>query len=218
MSKNEFMCLNCGSSFRPKTRRSKRFPPIFCGLVCKGKYRTRLNEQKLKRCTTCKKEKPKGEFNKNKQSKYYSRCRECSKNCTIELNKRYLKSHGMTYDLYVKGSSPENYLKVKYREVKRRAKTREIDFDIEPQDLIKLFHKQNGLCRLSGEKLTHITNQNHVGTNISVDRIDSNKGYRKDNIQLVTYYVNIMKNEIPESEFIEICKKIILRKDNYGQD
>ena len=45
---------------------------------------------------------------------------------------------------------------------------------------------------------------------ISIERIDSNKGYTKDNVVLVAGIVNSMKNDLSQDEFIKtinlICK------------
>jgi len=44
--------------------------------------------------------------------------------------------------------------------------------------------------------------------NISIDRIDSSKGYTKDNIQLVGSIINIMKNDIKEEDFLLFVSSI----------
>ena len=51
----------------------------------------------------------------------------------------------------------------------------------------------------------------------SIDRIDSNKTYTKDNIQLVCFWANIAKSDLGEKEFLEMIKThiIILVKNNY---
>lgn len=50
----------------------------------------------------------------------------------------------------------------------------------------------------------HIINR----LNISIDRIDSNLGHSKNNVQLVAAIVNRMKTDLPYSEFIKICSII----------
>lgn len=75
-------------------------------------------------------------------------------------------------------------------------------------DLIELYNFQQGLCALSGEQLTFEFDKGKQATNISIDRIDPTKGYTKENIQLVCYITNIMKNNFPQYEFIKWCKKI----------
>ena len=44
--------------------------------------------------------------------------------------------------------------------------------------------------------------------NISIDRIDSNKGYYIDNIQLVYPKINMMKFTYSQDEFIDLCKRV----------
>ena len=42
----------------------------------------------------------------------------------------------------------------------------------------------------------------------SLDRIDSNKGYTKDNVQFVHKDINWMKQDFEQNKFIEYCKKV----------
>jgi len=48
----------------------------------------------------------------------------------------------------------------------------------------------------------------------SIDRIDSNKGYTKENTQIVIWQYNLMKGEITKEELLTICK--ILVEENSG--
>ena len=82
-----------------------------------------------------------------------------------------------------------------------------IDFD--KDYLIELFYKQQGLCAISNLPMTFIVNKGKTNTNVSVDRIDSFKGYTKDNIQLVQAIVNVMKTNLDQNEFIKLCKIIV---------
>jgi hypothetical protein len=45
-------------------------------------------------------------------------------------------------------------------------------------------------------------------TTASLDRIDSSKGYTIDNVQWVHKTVNLMKRELNQQDFIDICNKI----------
>lgn len=67
--------------------------------------------------------------------------------------------------------------------------------------LNKLLIEQDHRCVLSGIKF----DKDNI---FSLDRIDSSKGYIKNNVQFVIIEINIMKNNFLESEFIEYCKKI----------
>lgn len=63
-----------------------------------------------------------------------------------------------------------------------------------------LYNKQNGKCAISGFDMTYITGSGRVPTNISIDRIDSNIGYVRDNVQLVCIQANKMKAELTMKE------------------
>lgn len=61
-----------------------------------------------------------------------------------------------------------------------------------------MFNHQKGLCKLSGEKLSLQVSSPYK---ISIDRIDSNKGYTIDNVQLVSKIVNQAKNNLDSQTF-----------------
>ena len=88
----------------------------------------------------------------------------------------------------------------------RSTKMKEVSVTIE--DLDDAWERQEGLCALSGVKL----NLQKNGRNASVDRIDSDKGYIKGNIQWVHKYINKMKQDLPDDLFVEWCGKVYLNK------
>lgn len=75
----------------------------------------------------------------------------------------------------------------------------------------ELFLQQNRKCALTGLPLTFA---NEYGSNnsryrtASLDRIDSSKGYDKENVQWVHKRVNKMKWDLDQKEFIQLCKLI----------
>lgn len=87
------------------------------------------------------------------------------------------------------------------------AKRRNIKFLISIKDAWHQYQKQEGKCALSGVKLTFQKDRLTKGT-ASIDRIDSNKPYTKNNIQWVHKTVNLMKNKQNEADFIKFCKLI----------
>ena len=89
---------------------------------------------------------------------------------------------------------------------------RKILIDITIQDIWDLFLKQKRKCALSGIELKFSTDTKRK--NVSLDRIDSSKGYTNGNIQWVHKDINIMKNKFDEKYFIEICKKIGKKHEN----
>jgi hypothetical protein len=75
-----------------------------------------------------------------------------------------------------------------------------------PSDIINQFNLQNGLCFYSGEKL--LLEINKLET-ISVDRINPDLPYDKNNIVLCCHIVNLMKQYLQQNEFIIWCNKIV---------
>lgn len=82
------------------------------------------------------------------------------------------------------------------------ARVRNIDFTITMKDIWDIFIKQNKKCMLSGIELSF------VGLSASVDRIDSNKGYTINNIQIVHKVINLMKGILSNNLFVSLCKII----------
>lgn len=80
--------------------------------------------------------------------------------------------------------------------------------DLSVDYVLSLYEKQNGLCSLSGIKMTWDTLNGRVPTNLSIDRISSYIGYTKENVQLVCRIVNVMKSNLGQLEFIDLCRKI----------
>ena len=70
--------------------------------------------------------------------------------------------------------------------------------EITLEDIQETYEAQNKVCAFSGLPIS-------FGKEASVDRIDSSLGYTKDNIQIVHKRLNLMKQDIPNDEFIEWC-------------
>lgn len=92
--------------------------------------------------------------------------------------------------------------------IKRNAITRNIEFNITIKQVWDLYIKQNKKCALSGLLLTFPKIVGGNDGNVSVDRIDSKKGYSPDNIQIIHKDINFLKGDLPQDVFIEYCKKI----------
>ena len=110
-------------------------------------------------------------------------------------------------------SSYENYLRNVYSQsmstVKSGKRNGGITWNIEPEDLVALWEKQDGKCAISGVYLTHHKDgTGHKEYNASIDRISGDKGYTIHNIQLVAYRINIMKHTLSEDMFYWWIKTI----------
>lgn len=94
--------------------------------------------------------------------------------------------------------------------IRGSAKLRSLDFDLDAQFLNELFNTQGGKCALSGIDLILPSSKRKKNVwTASVDRIDSSKGYTKDNVQWVHKKLNMMKQDLSEQEFINFCKQVI---------
>jgi hypothetical protein len=81
--------------------------------------------------------------------------------------------------------------------------------------LYDLLHTHQGnRCTLSGLPISisnTIKGDMHGETTASLDRINSNKGYTRDNVQWVHKDVNKMKGDFEETRFFELCKLVTIR-------
>jgi hypothetical protein len=102
---------------------------------------------------------------------------------------------------FIPGKRPRS-LKRMYSSIKRRAMVKGLQFDLTVEFLESLMDKQGDICSLSGVEISVAD-----GT-ASLDRIDNRYGYIRTNVQWVHRYVNFMKVDLPESEFVRFCSSI----------
>lgn len=88
------------------------------------------------------------------------------------------------------------------------AKIRKINLEISIEDAWEKYISQNKKCALTGLDLVFSkSSSTHEGT-ASLDRVDSSKGYTKDNIQWVHKIINYIKRDLSDMELIDWCKKV----------
>ena len=93
-----------------------------------------------------------------------------------------------------------------FEKSKKSAELRGLMFNITVEDVWFLYTSQEGRCALSGMPIGWAEiGPKHTA---SIDRIDSSKGYLKDNVQLLHKDVNFMKQQFNQEYFIEVCKAI----------
>ena len=97
-------------------------------------------------------------------------------------------------------------MRKKLHQAKVNATRRAIEFTIDLETLEAAHQKQGGLCAVSKVKLAHSLNNRWA--NVSIDRIDCNKGYTPDNIRLVCSAINIMRNRMSDDELLWWAKQI----------
>jgi hypothetical protein len=82
-----------------------------------------------------------------------------------------------------------------------RARSKKIPLNIDLEFLISLWKNQNGKCFYSGRQLSLLINDPNK---VSIDRVDSSKGYLKDNVVLCCNLVNYLKVDLSLDYFKEI--------------
>lgn len=158
----------------------------------------------VKTCNCCKIEKPVSLFYKHKLTKggYEGKCKACHDSYTkiyYEKNKEKIIKYRTDYN--------RNNPRKAYRDLGSRFKhliktasyRNKFEVSITPDYLNEVWEKQQGRCAYT--KLPLLATANQFNT-VSLDRIDSSKGYIVDNIQLVCTAVNTMKLDHTEELFV----------------
>ena len=83
--------------------------------------------------------------------------------------------------------------------------------DLTLEDLRDIWDRQGGICPYTGWELVHAKalGSHHklplTPNRASVDRIDSSKGYVKENVQYIAFIANMAKNVFTEDQLKEFC-------------
>lgn len=80
------------------------------------------------------------------------------------------------------------------------------DWDLEPEDILKLYKDQEGRCALTGWPIGWA--ERGLASTVSIDRIDSSEGYLLDNVQLLHKDVNMAKQQYSQDYFISMCEAV----------
>lgn len=176
-----------------------------------------FDERGYLRCRICGQYKPPECFYYSKLEKYRNyKAPEC-KQCMSERKKRYRKNVPVRSDI-------EKHLAILLNGCKSRIKhsssikRRNLQFDLDYKFLYELYKKQEGKCAISGLPMTYNVGHGRNYHNISIDRIDSTKGYTKDNVQLVCAQVNMMKSDMTMEMFYNFCENILKNKSSNGKN
>lgn len=143
--------------------------------------------------------------NKNYDADPQAIKRGLTKSCGCDKS-RYNKMRGEKSSLYKGYGEISGKL---WRTITNRANRRKYLMDIDIQYVWELYLKQDKKCALSGLPISFFNSNLKSSKNTaSLDRIDSNKGYIKGNVQWVHKAINIMKNKLDDTLFINLCRKI----------
>lgn len=148
-----------------------------------------------KTCNRCKEEKLLSEFSVNSKAKdrLQYRCRACdvkyqaqrrdaNKDQFAEYSREYQRGRRQDF---------EYRLKMLLNASKQRARDKDRLHDITVDD-IKALYPVDGCCPIFGLKL-EFNGAGFRDSSPSIDRIDSTKGYTRDNIQIISWKANRIK-------------------------
>lgn len=156
---------------------------------------------KTQQCRVCCVVKDAAEFNYRPDT---GRLRTECKKCHSSRNKRYYQDNSAFIKELSKQYRAEDQRRHLYSSVKQSARQKNLEFTLEPCD-IQIPEK----CPYLGTTLTNIQGFGRIYSNASVDRIDSKRGYTKDNIQIVSVLANTMKNSASIEELKTFAKNVL---------
>jgi hypothetical protein len=154
----------------------------------------------VKQCIKCGIEKSPDRFEKKPKSKIQyqgtdriSTCRSCKHLARNESISRTVSS----------------YLKHLIVQSKSVRKKQGYDYELTIDDLLQIYDNQDGRCAITGAFMFWKKNAVEMrDINMSIDRKDNNKGYTKDNVQLVCYRINMLRGGMDLDRFKEIISWI----------
>lgn len=138
-------------------------------------------------------------------------------------NSRYRKnSSGKTYACKdcvsekqrLRRLTKKGFLANLWQNLVNNAKRRGLVVHIEKSDIQRMYDQQGGLCAVTGLPM-QMSGSLHEKNSyaVSVDRIDSGRGYSYDNIRLVCGRVNLMKMELSDEQMQFWCRAILKGAD-----
>lgn len=142
-----------------------------------------------KQCSKCGKIKSANDFYETQRG---TKCKECVLNVTRDYKrkKRLDPEHRKKEGILQK----ERRVRLWQNTLINDSKNRKIENTLTVDDINQMMEKQNGLCYWFKIPLLPSNNNKHP-QQPSLDRLDRNKGYTKDNVVLTCYSANIGRNE-----------------------
>ena len=179
---------------------------------------------RLKHCYKCKEYKnPVRDFcsDATRRDGRNATCRKCAsvKTSKTDYYKKYHRHQAKNIERQIiQRMKPKVRLAGLICQAKKRAKQKKLDFDIDIQWALGQYKIQQGKCLLTGipfvlESFPELKRKRNNPYSVSIDRIDSDKGYTKTNCRLVCVIVNYGLNRFGDAAFEYACRKFIKRID-----
>lgn len=157
-------------------------------------------------------QKPLSEIERNKK---LNRSNFCSRRCVGKHNVKNFGDRSIYHYNIAKHSfnREDKYTQFRYhfRSILNRCAAKDIKINITIDDIIDVWNEQKGICEFTGVKLV-LSSYSKIKKNpiyaASIDRIDSENGYVKDNIRWVSRAINWMKNNMSDELTWKLCELI----------
>lgn len=104
------------------------------------------------------------------------------------------------YQVLYDKAHPEKYL---WKNARNRARLSGVDFEIEIDDIII-----PEVCPVFGTKLLEVRQEGFQNESPSLDRIDNEKGYTKNNIQVISWRANKLKSQLTVDEIMKLAEYV----------
>lgn len=173
-------------------------------------------------CTKCQILKDETEFNKRTikgRQYYYSWCKACAKIMNVELARKRKEKRTLAEQEKISQTSRE-YFKIYYSTVRGRAihllnKARnrargKYECSVSVDFIMKKL--ENNKCEQTGIDLEWENTNAKLSRNPrspSIDRIDANKGYTDDNVQIVCTWYNLAKSQLTDADMLKFCQNVV---------
>jgi hypothetical protein len=205
------LCAGCRKGHRSDALRSYRRGEPPPKVVESPSVRSARIEREGQECIDCGKNKKasdfSSEFNSIENCKVYDgRCFECSRKLRTSKREESLRN-GSLEDFMKAELEVANDRTKKYN---RKHPNNIREFTITVAFLVELFAKQDGKCALTGCPMKTNSHRDDRPDDMrcnpdkmSIDRIDSKRGYTKDNVQLLTWITNSEKMNMTNEQFLQ---------------
>ena len=207
------LCTRCRKGYKAEAARRRRRgnDTTFEIVIESMPKRADRIERDGQECTDCKQHKSSSEFfadwnDKEKCKVYTGRCYPCRRKLRTSNKEDALRN-----------GSVEDFIKMEMKNARDRNKgynkkhpDDKREFSITVPYLMELLERQDGKCALSGLRMLTTTHRDECPEDerrnpnkLSIDRIDSLKGYIEGNVQLVRWRANSMKLDTKFAEYKE---------------
>lgn len=133
---------------------------------------------------------------------YEGKCKPCRQNYRRTLKKRIVTDTNW-------------YFRKLICQIRHRAKSCDLQFNLTAHDLQTLWTVQDGKCFYTGEVMDFSANNGarrspHIDFP-SVDKVIPELGYVVNNIVLCKWGVNRMKNNLTKDQFVAFCRQVVIK-------